>query len=181
MERSKIVFGIINQTQANNIKSIADQFATALILADEIYPKIPEGKWKEFFDEKIKFGIGLNTNNSFVFVVQKEKRIRFLENDHYGKPIFQKLSQRNFNLLIEALLYPFYENALSSMEGVDHKICVEVPENFLFTEKEFNDLQSAFTGYLKITKKFGPSSNKDSQQESVVFFEFSFWPKEEEL
>jgi hypothetical protein len=172
MRKKNNALRAIEQTQRNTRESIEKQFAIALALADDLYLKIPKGKWKEFFDKSMKFGIGLNTTPSALFLHQSN-RIRAVEKLASKKGIIELFQRRNFNRLIEVLLHPFYEKSATAPIAIPHKVSAEIPENFSFTEEEFLELQKAFMNDLLITKKFGTSSDRDNQQRKAVFFEFS--------
>lgn len=162
----------IRQTQKNSIESIENQFATALELANKLYPKIPKEKWRKFFDETIQFGVGLSTEPAFIFLDQNN-RIRAIKNSTSEKGIIEVFLSRNFNLLIEALLHPFYKNPATEPTGVPHKVSIEIPEDFSFSEEEFQELQQALANDVVLTKKQGDSSDRENQQGRATFFEFS--------
>jgi hypothetical protein len=176
MEQKNNALKTIGLTQGQSRRNLEDHFNMALTLASKIYQRIPQGKWKMFFDETIKFGIGTRTDPSFVFLYQSN-RIRAVGKLIVKKNILQKFLERNFNLLIEALLYPFYEYPATEAEAVKHTLSVEIPAEFSFTEEEFQELQQAFADDIVVTKKQGDSSDRDNQQGRVVFFTFKFCTK----
>lgn len=176
MRKGNNALEIIELTAQNSRESLEKHLNIALILAETIYQKIPQGKWKTFFEEKMKFGIGLGTYPALVFLKQK-KRILGVRKLRVRKDILEKFLKRNFNLLIEALLYPFYENSETEAEAVDHALSVEIPADFSFNEEDFLELQQAFAGDVILTKKKGNSSDRENQQGDAVFFTFMFCTK----
>jgi hypothetical protein len=177
MDQSTILVKTIDGMQGIGTKSILQCLRAVLPFSNYAFSQIPKGKWKNFFSKKMHFGLGVSAEPFLVFLHQ-ENRIAVLKKSTSHKAIIEKFMRRNFNQLIEVILYPIFLNCGKKVSPQETAVSVLVPKDFSFTDEEFASLQKAFAGLLQIQKKWFPTTEQ-GETGNVLFFEFSIWPDEE--